>query len=200
MAEEKRDYLGLCNETKIPFQDFITRFCSRCFQGECSRSLHGKSRFEHRIQNWEGALFTNVVTLDPKDDRYKDISAKRFLPVDPGQANAPSAWLDPREIEPAREIVIPAAQPLVVKNPEPSPQVAPIVPKAEESAPQAPAAAPPQPPPDPVIRNTAVKPRQMIGGAEQKPPPPVLDPWQPKQPLKPDDVLVKPGGRIKLTR
>jgi hypothetical protein len=40
----------------------------------------------------------------------------------------------------------------------------------------------------------------MIGGAEQKPLPPVLDPWQPKQPLKPDDILVKPGGRIKLKR
>ncbi len=198
MAVEKRDNLGLCNETRIPFQDFVAGYCSRCFQADCTRSLHGKSRFEHRIANWEKLLFTEVPTLDPSDARFREIAAKRFLPIAPVQANAPSAWLDPRDIEPSKEYSIPAPPPEPVPLPSapplpPTPSPAPVEKKTE------PLSLPSAPRPEPVIRNTAVKPRQMIGGAEQKAPPPVLDPWQPKQPLKPGEVLIQPGGRIKLT-
>lgn len=44
--------------------------------------------------------------------------------------------------------------------------------------------------------NTPNKSKQMVGGAT---PPPVLDPWQPKQPLKPGEVLVQKGAKIRLS-
>lgn len=196
MAQEKRDNLGLCNEVKIPFQDFVAGWCSRCFQADCTRSLHGKSRFEHRIENWEKQLFTEVSRLDPTDSRFAEIAAKRFLPVAPAQANVPSAWLDPRDMEPPKEYSIPS--PVAPTVPTYAHLASASQPSAEDKPPQAPSPLP-EPPSEPMIRNTAVKPRQMIGEAVQNPPRPVLDPWQPKQPLKPGEVLIPPGGRIKLT-
>jgi hypothetical protein len=182
-------------------------FCSRCFQGECSRSLHGKSRFEVRALTWQDTLFNNVPRLDPKDPRFQEIASKRFLPVAPPQMGTSSAWMDPRDVEPSREISIPssavpvasAPPPPLVTAPTPSPQAVEMVlePQAVQPAPT-PSPAPPAAPAEPVIRNTPARPRQMIGGGDPKPASPVLDPWQPKQPLRPDEVLVKPGGRIKL--
>lgn len=203
MAEDKRDWLSYCNETKVPFQDFIAGFCVRCFQPECTRSTHGKSRFEDRALNWENRLFNQVSKLDPSDERFKEIASKRFLPIAPSQASAPSAWMDPRDIEPSKEILIPAPAPAILV-PEPAPPVVlaptpppPVVVPAQE-VPRAPA--PAAPPAEPVLRNTPAQQRQMIGGGDAKAPQPVLDPWQPKQPLRPDDNLVQPGARIKLGR
>src|SRR5690349_2638847 len=108
MSDAKQDYLRVCNEHNIPFTDFMAGWCSRCFQKECTRSLHGKSRFEARTNTWEDRLFNHVPKLDPKDERYKDITAKHFLNIAPGSPGAASSWLDPREIETTKTISIPS--------------------------------------------------------------------------------------------
>src|SRR6185369_4672023 len=81
---------------------------------------HGKSKFEVRAQNWESTLFTNVSKLDPNDDRFKEIVGKKFLSVLPTVKGAPSAWMDPREVEPTRAISIPSVSTVqpVLKEPE----------------------------------------------------------------------------------
>lgn len=182
---EKVDHLKLCNSHKIPFEDFHRQFCSGCYQPECTRSLHGLSKFEDRVLNWEKRLFVNIPRMDSGDPRFKDLSAKKFLEVVQGPAGRPSEWLDPKDVETKRTISIP----------EP--------PKLEE--PPKPAAPPPQTPAPVFVpeihqvpRNTPNRPRQMIGGADPKPSPPVLDPWQPKQELQPGEKLIQPGARIKF--
>jgi len=191
MANTKQDYLGLCNETKIPFQDFMAAFCSRCFQQDCSRSMHGNSRFEDRALNWESRLFTQVSKLDPQDERFRGILAKKFLTILPTGSGSTGSWLDPRDIETTKEILIPAVEQVIQVT-----QVA--VPKRDpDPDPAEPAR--PAGMPEPVLRNTRVQARQMIGGHDPKSTQPVLnDPWQPAQALKSDEVLVQPGARIKL--
>src|SRR4051812_12875985 len=163
----KVDHLRLCNEHNIPFRDFEAQFCQRCLQPECTRSQHGKSRFDTRVMTWEDRLFTHVSRMDPSDERFKNITAQKFLLVDPGTPKAPSAWVDPKDLEPTRTISIPAPEPThapVVVAPVSSP--APVV--------------PPPPTTTQLPMNTPNRPRQMVGAAEQKPTAPVLDPWQPK--------------------
>lgn len=191
----------------------MAQWCSRCFQKECTRSLHGKSKFEARAQNWESLLFTNVSKLDPNDDRFKEISTKKFLNVLPTLSGAKSAWMDPRDVDSAREYSIPArapAPPALFLPPEPEielpplPEIVPVTRAVELPTPpvepvEKPTVAPPAPgTPDPVLRNTPARSKQMIGGGEQNAPSPVLDPWQPKQGLKPGETLVKPGSRFRF--
>lgn len=190
---EKVDHLRTCNDQNVPFQDFDLQFCQRCIQPECTRSQHGKSRFEQRALNWESRLFLNVPRMDPTDERFSTISGKRFVSVEGSRPAVSSAWIDPREDRPV-QVQVP-----VQAEPEPL-ELVPVAPKE---------AAPPSPQPVQVTenptpagqpRNTAPRPRQMIGGAEPKPAAPVLDPWQPTrtQPLRPGETLVQPGARIKF--
>lgn len=192
---EKVDHLRTCNDQNVPFQDFDIQFCQRCIQPECTRSQHGKSRFEQRALNWESRLFLNVPRMDPNDERFPSIAGKRFVTVDGVRPTVSSAWIDPREDRPVQVQV-----PVQIQASEPEPL---------ELVPVAPPPAPQQPPPVPVAenpvptgqpRNTEARPRQMIGGVEPKPVAPVLDPWQPThtQPLRPGETLVKPGARIKF--
>lgn len=48
----------------------------------------------------------------------------------------------------------------------------------------------------PPAYNTPNKSKQMVGGQAASP---VLDPWQPKQPLKPGETLVQNGAKIRLS-
>jgi hypothetical protein len=196
---EKVDHLKLCNEHKIPFQDFEAQFCSRCLQPECTRSQSGKSKFEQRVATWENRLFLNVARMDSRDERFQPISAQKFLGVNPGTQGSQSSWDDPRTIETTKLISLPeptppAPEPVRAAPPEeklPELELIPVTVPVTEPAP-APANSPQ------VLRNTPNRSRQMIGNATPPVPVPVLDPWQPKQPLKPGEHLVEPGARIKL--
>lgn len=200
---QKVDHFRLCNEHNIPFQDFTIQFCNRCLQPECTRSQHGKSKFEDRVANWHERLFAHPNRLDPTDPRFKDLASKKFLPILPGSPSGPSAWMDPREIE-SQKVTVPVAQALRTSEKTTNE----IVTRYTEVLQRAPEPMPPEPPSPPptanpptypqLQQNTPSLPRQMIGGGDPKPPSPVLDPWQPMQPLKPGERLVKPGARIKL--
>ncbi len=183
----KVDHLRLCNEHGIPFQDFEAQFCQRCLQPECTRSQHGKSRFDARVGSWHDRLFVNISRLPSTDDRFKSITSQKFLTVDPGPQRAQPTWRDPKDLEPERIVSIPSPEPIPPPEP-PAPEPAPTPPKPEPVV----AALPQQ------LVNTPARPRQMIGGAEQKPTSPVLDPWQPKQPLQPGERLIEPGTRIRF--
>jgi len=206
----KVDHLRLCNEHGIPFQDFEASFCQRCVQPECTRSQHGKTKFEARVGAWEERLFLKVLKMDPKDERFPTISGQKFLSIGGGSGRSGgsgggssgspaggSAWIDPKDLEPTKTISIPAP---VVEEPPPPPTASVEAPKAMEPQPSGAAPEAPLRTVSPqVLSNTPNRPKQMIGGAEQKPSSPVLDPWQPKQPLKPGEQLVKPGARVKLS-
>lgn len=190
---DKVDHLSTCNDQNVPHQDFDIQFCQRCIQPECTRSQHGKSRFEQRALNWESRLFLNVPRMDSSDERFQTIAGKRFLSVAGVQPQVQSAWLDPREDRPVQVQV-----PVQLEAPEPAPLE--LVPIEKPAPPPAIEKVAENPVPTGEIRNTPARPRQMIGGAEPKPSVPVLDPWQATrpQPLRPGETLVQPGARIKF--
>lgn len=190
MAEVKPDFLTECNNLKVPFQDFFEAFCSRCLQKDCSRSQSGKSRFEARVATWEQRLFTAVPRMDPSDERFSKINTQHFVSIDVGGPSATPSWLDPRAIETTKTISIPTPQPSIEPQPLPIIATQPDLPKLSKiQLVQANG-----------LVNTPNRPGQMVGGAVQKPAAPVSDPWQPTQPIKPGEVVVKPGAKIKLGR
>jgi len=181
----KTDMLAECNNLKVPFQDFAEAFCSRCLQKDCTRSQAGKSRFEARISTWEDRLFNNVAKMDPSDERYKEISAQSFVSISANPRGATASWVDPRDIETTKVISIPAPQPTVVPVPvfvPPEPPKPIVLPMASVGR----------------LVNTPTKSGQIIGEGPQKASSPVSDPWRTAPPLKPGDVVVKPGAKIKL--
>lgn len=221
----KQDFLGVCNEHNVPLDDFQRQFCIRCLQPECTRSQVGKSKFEERVATWEDRLFLNPSRLDPSDPRYQGIAAKRFLAIAPSDPNRQSSWDDPRDIEKRVMVSVPET---LTSNPLPLIDLpeTPAVPSPEErkaalnelvrlteefggyekelAKPEVqPTPAPPTPEKAPVpqqrpLGNTPNRSRQMLSNVEQTTPSPVLDPWQPKQGLKPGETLVQPGAKIKL--
>lgn len=203
MSDQKQDYLRICNEYGIPFQDFEAQFCSRCLQPECSRSQSGKTKFEERVANWEDRLFLNPDRMDPSDERFQGITAKKFLTVLPSSPHEiRSDWIDPRTaVEPAprppEPVKLASPTPKFVP-PKPEPPPASPAPVQAEAQPTEPTPATPRANP-PVLANTPNRPKQMIGGASPNPKP-VLDPWQSNKPppANPGEQAVKPGSRIKF--
>jgi hypothetical protein len=184
MAEGKSDLLAECNNLKVPFQDFFDAFCSRCLQKDCSRSQSGKSRFETRVATWEERLFTSVSRMDPSDERFSKINTQHFVNIDVGRSGEAPSWLDPREVETTKEFSIPAPQSLAESAPSPIVE-SPL--KSPESVVTSASG----------LVNTPNRPGQIIGG---KPTVLVSDPWKSTQPIKPGEIVVKPGAKIKLGR
>lgn len=171
----KQDFYSTCNPNNTP--DFDGRFCTRCAQSECKRSVVGKTSFGDRVANWEERLFTSPSSLPEDDPRYKEISGKKFVSLNVVQGQT-AQWVDTSRVEEAASQapeIVPQAE--ILKASEPS------VIKQEPFKAVIPA------------KNTPVKGRQMLSGEAVAP---VLDPWQPKQPLKPGDQLVSKGAKIKL--
>lgn len=187
----KSDLLAECNNLKAPLQDFAEAFCSRCLQGDCTRSQSGKSRFEQRVSTWEERLFTNVVRMNQKDERFSRISAQNFVSLRTSSSGDASSWVDPRSLESSKAFSIPSQELLQPAIEAPVPESAPN-PRSLESPVESPALG---------LVNTPNRSGQMIGGDTQKPSSLVSDPWQsikPTQPLRPGEVIVKPGAKIKL--
>jgi hypothetical protein len=190
MPTEKQDYLKLCNELGVPFEDFEGQFCSRCLQVECGRSQHGKSQFEQRVATWRERLFENPPRMDPHDERYRVLTAKKFLSIDAGPIPevGRSAWVDPRDLDE------PAPQPQNTEEPQEEPVQA--VENTEEEVTEA----APQPTPEPLVSpmpmNTPNRTNAMVGPA--KLPVPVADPWEPKRPSVSEGQVVKPGAKIRM--
>jgi hypothetical protein len=117
-----RDLYGECNDKGMPLDEFQTGWCSRCMSPECTRSLHGKTRFDVRTESWLERLFLNPPVMLPEDPRYADIAAKKFLTIDVGRTpEIRSDWVDPNAL------VQPAPEPVIaVQAPLPSPPQAPL--------------------------------------------------------------------------
>lgn len=197
MSKPKQDFYSDCHilqgGVKLSVQGLHDYACHKCLNPDCTRSISGTSKFEQRVANWEESIFLNPSRLDPSDPRYLDISSKRFLSIVPSEPGRKSGWDDPRELA-SVAVSVPetlAATPTV-----------PLIdlPPSEPPMPT-PAVVVPETPPAQLVAqrgNTPNRSRQMIGGDEQKPESPVLDPWQPKQAIKPGETIVKPGAKIKL--
>lgn len=205
---EKRDLLRECNDQQVPLEDFARQFCDRCLQAECSRSQHGKSRFEQRITGWQDKLFAKPPRMDLRDPRYDLIQGKKFLeiPAGPIPEIGRGAWTDPRDLGESTDV--PPEAPM----PSPTPPKLPNLPPAEslveeDGPPTDPAPAPiseaktPTTPPATMPRNTSFRQGQMLAGAKApaSKPNPVYDPWAAPNPSQNDGSrVVKPGARIKL--
>lgn len=178
----KLDFMTTCNEMRVPLDDFELQFCSRCFQVDCTRSLHGKSKFEQRTAMWEQRLFLEVPQMDESDPRFDQIRAHKFVSIDPGPIPevGQSAWVDPRDLTETA-----APEPEVDETTDEADTVGPSVPR------------PPERPPS-VMMNTPNQAGQMVGdrAAPVKNPAPPKDPWEPKKST--DEPVVKPGAKIRF--
>jgi hypothetical protein len=76
------DFITECNEYKVPEQDFVGAWCSRCRREDCVRSSQGTSRFDVRTKTWQERLFTKVPKLPETDPRFPGIAAKMFQETD----------------------------------------------------------------------------------------------------------------------
>ena len=107
----RKDYLGReCELGGLPIAEFQEQFCSKCVQPECTRSRHGKSKFDQRVTNWEERLFLNPARMDQEDSRFAAISGQKFLSLEGIQTSgSQSEWIDPNEVEKPSAIIVPKA-------------------------------------------------------------------------------------------
>lgn len=205
---DKQDYIGVCNDQRVPEEDFRLSFCDRCFQRECSRSRYGTSKFDHRVHTWEERLF-NAPQLPKTDPRWQLITAKKFLTISSGPPPAVREWIDPRSLDVAQPAIqvstapaVPSPPPVAVKSPEPPP--APTSQKATPPAVEAPVEmTPAPPPPEPPKKNLLVNtpyagpitlPNQPTNSEKPR------DAWAGPVPLKPNERVITPGGKVKIGR
>lgn len=174
-----RDFLGECNAQGEPLVDFQATWCAFCLQPECSRSMAGKSLFDRRVRTWEERLFTAVPRMNPNDERYPHIAAKRFVGVPGSEERTPevgSGWVDPMRPDESDE-----KGPDTQRDPVPE-----FIPEGDVTE--------PAPPP-----RFQAKPNQgrVLAGAPTKQA--QADPWEPrKASTSTNDVVVPAGGRVRL--
>lgn len=198
---ERRDQMGECNLGHHPIDTFTRECCANCVNPECTRSLTGKAKFDHRTTMWFEHYFGDTDKMPPTDARFSQIAGQRFMIVDPGltgrtpEVNS-SAWLDPRDVvehqaeaAPAPSIVLPTAAPILSVTPGPA---------------RPPSGGQRQIPHSLLLANVPAQ-----GGMVSRPPSapsantaPVSpkDPWSgPVPDAKDDEVpLVSPGARVKM--
>lgn len=185
MPVNRQDQIKLCNDHGVPLEDFRLQFCARCLQPECTRSQHGKSRFDQRVVTWESRLFVDVPRMSPSDPRIKNIQAQKFIQIDTGRPHEVQGWVDPRDVseEPSTpdESVCEAPE---TKSVETQTTVDPDEQSSERLE------------DSPALKNTPNRRGQMLGGKNVGPAKPVSDPWKPKEPTK--GKIVQPGAKIRL--
>ena len=177
----RRDLLGECNDKAVPLDDFQAAWCSRCLSPECSRSLHGQSRFDARVSTWHQRLFEKPALMPVSDPRYAALAAQRFVLYDPNVPEVRGSWEAPLPL------VVEAPAP-VIEVPEPPVQVAEAPVEAGppkdvvESTGKVPATA----------VNTVYTPRMLAGAKPSAP----KDPWASAE--TESDTKVAIGGTVKL--
>lgn len=184
---DRKDYLGECNEFRLPLAEFQETFCQRCSQPECTRSLYGTSLFDRRVSTWHERLFSAVPRMDSSDPRFSEIATKKFILVDPSPPYEVASWVEPSQEGVKVEVTGPGT------SKEPSEEV------QEDQVPQV---HPTQEPPRVLGLgglNTPNHGGKFIGGgppAAPPPPPPPRDPWA--APTAPKGEVVKKGAIIRL--
>jgi hypothetical protein len=195
MAEsQRRDLLGECNVDGHPIEPFTTECCANCFNTECTRSLSGKLKFDHRTATWFERFFGDKDRMDPTDPRFPKISGQKFLIIDPGLLGRPpevgssSAWLDPRDLERPPNPAPPSVQPV--------PSVPTVAPEPVQAA-----VRPRQVPRRLLLANAPAQKGQMIPAPPSANTAPIhpKDPWAgPVPDAKDDEAVVSPGARVKM--
>ena len=178
----RRDQYGECNDRGMPLADFQAGWCSRCMNPECTRSLHGKTKFDLRTETWFERLFEQPATMPTTDPRFEVIAGQRFISVDTSRVpEVGSSWVDPHAL--VKPASIPEPEPVLVA---PS---APVV---------TPVALPLVGGPD-VLRNAPDQSGKVLPGAPAGVPPvPVrstTDPWDPSAPT---EKMVPLGGTVRF--
>jgi hypothetical protein len=201
----KLDFLGECNDQKLPLEDFRLTFCVRCFQKDCTRSQFGLSRFEARISSWEDRLFKSPQ-LPRQDPRYAAIVAKKFLALPVGSTpSIRQEWIDPQTLDTPDPQVqsIPSPSPVEVQAPVEPPKpvrVSPPIPEVTQPEPKVTQPEPKQKQPKPnLFINTPYTGARTL---ENRPHPALEQPrdaWAAvPEAQKSAEGIVKPGARIKI--
>ncbi len=195
------DLYGECNVEGAPIDTFTAECCTWCVNPECTRSSHGKSKFDIRTSTWYDRLFANVPRMDHGDPRFDKISAQRFLAIQPPLEIRSSPWLDPRDVE---------ANQVALQAPAVAPPAAPIEPPPHQPEPAqtqtaTPAQAPKPSPSREQIQNLSTVNTPVQHGRLLTPPvgtPHVKAPSSWDAPVPSSDTegvkVVKPGAKVKL--
>lgn len=196
----RRDFLKECHsqlvtqaKQHLPLEDFGAAYCDRCFQPECSRSTHGKTRFDQRVSTWEERLFLRVPRMDQSDPRFEEIASKEFHPVQ--ESLVVHGWGDQEEMAPKRDILPEPPQEVTVEVPD----VEPVV--------QAPYFQPTSTPSsisrETLLLNTNVDSEQYLPGAprpatQSDTPKKRIDSWGAPEQGTPSEVVVTAGATVRF--
>jgi hypothetical protein len=171
-----RDLLGECNDKGAPLDEFIAGWCARCLNPDCTRSLHGKTKFDVRVNTWEERLFLNPPRMPSEDPRYENIAGQRFLTIDVGRTpEVRSDWIDPNSVMSSEPDLTPAPEP-VFTTPVPQP------PSVGGHIPQ-----------HLVLANAPDQSGKVLPGASKEP---VKDPWGVPEPTT--EKILPIGGTFKM--
>jgi len=95
----KKDFIQQCMQetmsaakSTIPINEFTMAFCSKCFNPDCTRSMHGDTKFDYRTQNWESILFKDAKIIDKTDPLFDQLTNPNFIPIgaSPKKPKAPN--------------------------------------------------------------------------------------------------------------
>lgn len=198
---ERHDLIDQCAvESNTPPTQMQERFCSNCYQIECSRSLFGTTKFDQRVSTWEERLFNGVPRMPKEDPRYLELAKAGFQTIEvPSKVTVALTggpqWHDPRDLPTVNEApALPEKKAPALFSPredkidnksDPTPAV-PVTPGVKNL------------PRHLLLMNAPEQPLMLPGSPEPKPP---ADPWagpvQKEDPLPPAPV-VKRGARIKF--
>lgn len=186
----KRDFFKECNTVNAPVDDFNLAFCSRCYQPECTRSLHGKTKFDVRTSTWLDRLFVNPPRMDSTDPRFESFRAQSFFMIQPPAPGQMGSWGDPRDLVSIQvPVTVKAPTPPQLPQQEAKPVIEPLPPRfTGQNIPK-----------DVVLINTPRQEGVMLRGAPPATPkPPPRDPWSGPTPLSPGETLVKRGATVRF--
>jgi hypothetical protein len=191
---QRKDWMGDClgdlaKKAGSPLtpQELKASFCDFCTQPECTRSLHGTSRFERRVSTWQERLFTQVPKMDARDPRFSDITSKGFVIIDQQAFAKPSGgdWVDPRDLKSTSVSVPEAVKPETVVSVE-----EPVVTVPDEPTTRT-------VPREVILMNTPAQRGIMLPGGSQQLRP-QRDAWDAPQLVKPGEKVVQSGATVRF--
>jgi len=196
----RRDFLKECHsqvagkvKEPLTFELFSESFCTRCLQPECTRSSHGKTKFDQRVTSWEDRLFLKVPRMDPGDPRFESIAGQEFSPVQ--ESLIVHGWGTEGEPEPPMAFIPEPVQKAVTEESPAIIEPLPVYPQPDESTTSISR--------DTLLMNTPVVIEQYLPGA-QKQSVPVrstkknVGSWGAPEQSAPSEVIVTAGATVRF--
>lgn len=196
----RRDFLKECHsqvaakaKEPLTFDMFTEAYCARCLQPECTRSSHGKTKFDQRVTSWADRLFLKVPRMDQSDPRFESISRQEFAPAQ--ETLVVRGWGTESEPEPPRAFIPEPAQETSKDEIPATNEPLPVYPQPDNSGASISR--------DTLLMNTPVVTEQYLPGASKQSIPirstkKNVDSWGAPEQSAPSEVIVNAGATVRF--